>query len=525
MVAPDVTIRRPDQPIQLRGYQIEAVEAVEAAFQRGVHRPLVNMPTGAGKTVVLAEIVRRRPGRALVIAHRDELLDQAAAKIRMINPGADVGIVKAAQDDVGAQVVVASVQTLACRKRLDRLGSDFATVIIDEAHHSVAPTYRRVLEHCAGSDSLVLGVTATPDRGDGVGLDRVFDEIVFSLTMPEMICRGYLADLRAVQIRFDLDLSSVAVRCGDYVAADAGRALLRAHGPQIVAQAYRKYAEGRRGIIFTPTVTVARQMAAALTEVGVRAESLDGTTSPDFRRGILGRLRSGETEVVTNCAVLTEGFDEPAVDCIVIARPTMSSSLYCQMIGRGTRRSPGKLDCLVLDIVGIASRLDVVTLASLAGVDSEELAVKPVTELLAAMRSQPMAPGSWSGDLAAFEVNLFRRRPMAWVHVADRWIISTGRGSVTLEPVGSRWQVIHQQGCTAPVLVASGLTVEYALGVGEDVIRKVGAAPLARNDARWRARPATASQLSTLLASGSFVPTGITSGEASNLITAGRLGS
>ena len=391
-----------------------------------MRRPLVSLPTGAGKTVLFAEILRRRGGRALVLAHRDELISQAADKIRQLAPSLEIGVVKAERDEHDRQVVVASVQTLGRESRMSRLTPDFTTVVVDEAHHATAATYRRILD-AVGSFSpngpLTLGVTATAERGDGVALGSVFEEIVYAKTMLSLIRDGYLADLRGIRVGLDVDFSKVRVSHGDLVDADVADALMAADAPAHLAAAFVHHAVDRKALVFTPTVAVAHAMAAALVGVGVRAEALDGTMAGDDRRGILGRLRTGVTQVVTNCAVLTEGFDESSIDCVVVARPTRSKPLWIQMVGRGVRPHPGKKECLVIDLVGATSRHDLVSLASLAGVDPDAVEKATVTAALAARRQQKEEAERAAGRLVAASVNLFadRQRNPALSDRNARW--------------------------------------------------------------------------------------------------------
>ena len=319
----------------LRDYQQDAVTAIEQAAESGVRRHLLVLPTGCGKTIVFSEVVRRRGGRALVLVHRDELARQAVDKLSLVVPRSRLGIVKTERDEHGAQVVVGSVQTLARTSRLERMVPDF-----DEAHHVTATTYQRILTALgAGTPDgpLALGCTATPERGDGVPLEGW--HIVYRRSPPEMIAAGYLSDLRALRVRLDTDFNRLHVRAGDYD-REVEQALLDANAPEHAARAHLEHASGRRALVFTPTVAVAHAMADAMTRFGIVAEALDGETRIEVRRAMLRRFARGETLVIANCGVLTEGLDEPSVACIIVACPTRSKLLYVQMIGRGSRRHP-----------------------------------------------------------------------------------------------------------------------------------------------------------------------------------------
>src|SRR6266702_1568195 len=375
-----------------RPYQYEAVAALLAATARGAQRPLLVLPTGTGKTIVFALLVQQRRGRSLILAHRDELIQQAVDKLHLVDPTLALGVVQAERDEHTAPIVVASVQTLSRRPRLARLVPDFQTIVIDEAHHAPAPSYRRILEYChawRADGPLVVGVTATPARGDRQSLRQVFDGIVYQKTLVEMMQAGYLVDLRAMQVLLHADFDTLRTRHGDFVEAELETLLLEAKAPAQVLAAFQAHAAARKALLFTPTVALAYAMADTFRTAGIPAEALDGTTPGTTRRAILRRLHTGETRVVANCAVLTEGFDEPSVDCIIVARPTQSALLYQQMLGRGTRTYPGKSDCLLLDVVGVSTRHTLHTTATLFGCDAATLAQRSVLESLDAQARQP----------------------------------------------------------------------------------------------------------------------------------------
>ena len=308
--------------------------------------------------------------------------------------------------------MVASVQTLSRRARLARLVPDFRTIVIDEAHHAPAPSYRRILTHCRAwqpDGPLVVGVTATPARGDGQSLQQVFDGIVYQRSLVEMMQAGYLVDLRAIQVLLQADFDALRTQRGDFVEADLETLLLAANAPAQVLAAFQAHAADRKALLFTPTVATAYAMAATFCAAGIAAEALDATTPLATRRAILQRLHTGATRVVANCAVLTEGFDEPSVDCIIVARPTQSLPLYQQMLGRGTRTYPGKTDCLLLDVVGVSTQHTLHTAATLFG----------------------CAPAAWPGSRCWRSSTRRRARPgrtdaIAGPCTARRWTCSRG---------------------------------------------------------------------------------------------------
>ena len=534
--------------LTLRPYQREAIAAVESAMARGVQRPLLVLPTGCGKTLVFASLIAKRGGSALVLAHRDELLRQAAEKIAIADPtlALGVGFVAAQRDDVHAPVVVGSVQTLARAGRLARLPRRFDTVVVDEGHHVAARSYRRILEHLSPTP-LILGVTATPARADGQQLADVWQEIVYQRGIAEMIRAGYLADIRGVRVGLEqVKLDEVEQSGGDFDADALGKVLERASAPLHVLAAYREHATGRKAIIFVPTVALAHRMAAVFREAGIRAEALDGKTPWGERRAILARLHAGETRVVANVAVLGEGVDVPSVDAVILATPTRSQVKYTQCLGRGLRTFPGKEDCLVIDVVGASERLDLQTLPrlfNLRQVPAPEVTVTEALERAALEKAEidrrralerqkadkRAAAGETTpdGELRSRPVSMLaaRRRTarrLRWLRHRECWLVSLGAmGTLALVPDGSRWRVLRLQGSKHDQL-ASGVDLGYAHGIAEDYVRAAGAQALAAPYARWRAKPMNVAQANLLRRLGITAPEGATKGEASDLITIAR---
>src|SRR4029450_13522090 len=248
-----------------RPYQSEAVAALLAATARGVQRPLLVLPTGTGKTIVFALLVQRRGGRSLILAHRDELIQQAVDKLRLVDPTLPLGVVQATHDEHTAPTVVASVQTLSRRTRLARLVPDFQPTVIHDAPPPPAPPYRRILEYCRAwhpDGPLVVGVTATPERGDRHSLREVFERIVYKKTLLERVEAGYLVDLRALQVLLQADFDALRTQQGDFVEAELETLLLAANAPAQVLAAFQAHAAERKALLFTPTVALAYAMAA-----------------------------------------------------------------------------------------------------------------------------------------------------------------------------------------------------------------------------------------------------------------------
>jgi superfamily II DNA or RNA helicase len=341
------------QAPELRPYQLEAINAVRREF--ATHRStLLVLATGLGKTVTFSAIARRckdRGTRVLVVAHRDELLEQAAATLRRF--GLSVVIEQGsrrANPSALPDVVVASVQTLQ-RARLKRFAPDaFGLVVIDEAHHATARSYRELLKHFASAK--VLGVTATPDRADGVGLRAVFESVAKRMDLAEGIAGRWLSPLELRTVRVgDLDLSNVRTVAGDFAAGELEQELLRDRVLHQVAGPLAELCAGRQTLVFVAGVKQAHALAEVLAGYGVGAAAVDGSMSRDERARVLQAYRSGHLQVVCNAMLWAEGFDAPETSCVALVRPTKSRALLVQMIGRGTRLAPGKRECLVLDFI------------------------------------------------------------------------------------------------------------------------------------------------------------------------------
>ena len=551
MVTTTTAKRSPSEPGKrptptLRPYQLEAVTAIEDAALAERHRVLVSLPTGTGKTLVFVEVIRRRGGRALVLAHRDELLGQAEA--RLVASGIDpqsIGRVQAGRDEVAAPVVLGSVQTLARATRRDRLmigqaeAGRFATVVIDEAHHAVAPSYGAILDGLGSTvdaGPLVLGVTATPNR---IGLDKVLGPAVFSRDLIDSIAEGWLCDLRGRRVGIDFDAAAVRRTHGEYVEADLARVLTKADAPTVITDAWLAHGEDRPTLVFVPGVRLAHATAKALRRHKVSAEAIDGSTTPTDRAAVLERFREGTTRVVVNCALLTEGVDLPHVACVVVARPTLSPSLYSQMIGRGTRLAPGKSDCLVLDLVGASDLHDLgalgrsapVGLSTLAGVGLGDgaslldaaLGDRDRRERLEALLGE-------HGRLVADDVALFGRRAMRWLTLpgpSPAYVLGIGDAGhlVVTSDADDRWTVSRlgsgrEQGRGVETL-GQGLTLDRATALAEDEARGHSAMHLVDIAARWRSKPPTDKQVA-YLARVRKLPTDVlaslTRGQANDLI-------
>lgn len=523
--------------IQLRDYQEAALDAVIAQLRAGTRRTLIVLPTGGGKTVVfgtLAAIVARNGYRVLVLVHTEELVDQAARTLRLLLPNVSVGIVRAHHDDYDAQVIVATVQTLRHPSRLERIGT-FGQIVVDEAHHAVATTYRTILEHLGAFDpnaarrTPVLGVTATADRTDGQGLGAIFESIAYEIGIFDLIARGYLADIRAKRITLDVNLDHVHRRGGDFVDGDLGQAMTDAGAPAHIAAAIRDHAPGRRTIVFTPTVAMAEQTAAAVNAIGISAKSVSGETPKAERQQIIDDVRSGALQVVTNCMVLTEGFDAPILDCAVMARPTSSRSLYQQSAGRVLRPFIGKADALILDMVGVTSRHDVQTAASLIDALPDGAAIgddETATEAVARMQAAELAPVLPEGRLVAHDVDIFHRSSLNWLTGTAPYVLTGARTAFAItgqDDAHDVWQLDQEGHGYRATRIADGVDLGMAQGIAEGAAHRSGIDAIALRDQPWRREPATEGQARKIWRLGERVAAKqvtrmLTKGEASDMI-------
>ena len=365
--------------MELRPYQKESKTAVFEQWGNGIRRTLLVLPTGCGKTIVFAKITEecvRNGDRVLILAHRGELLEQAADKIAKAT-GLGCATEKAEQSCLGSwyRITVGSVQSLMRETRLKRFPEDyFNTIIIDEAHHCISDSYQRVLNHFP--DAKVLGVTATPDRGDMKNLGQVFESLAYEYTLPKAIKEGYLSPIKAVTIPLQVDLTGVGIQSGDFKAGDLGTAL----DPYLerIAEEMEKYCREKKTVVFLPLVKTSQKFRDILNAHGFQAAEVNGESQN--RAEILEDYASGKYNVLCNSMLLTEGWDCPDVDCIVVLRPTKVRSLYCQMVGRGTRLAPGKDHLLLLDFLWHTERHELCHPAHLI-CESEEVAQKMTENL------------------------------------------------------------------------------------------------------------------------------------------------
>lgn len=354
--------------MKLRPYQESVVSATLSGWDEA-SKQLIVLPTGGGKTIVFSAIakgVAEDGGRTLILAHREELIDQAIEKLHR-----STGLMAQKEKaeftaSLSSQVVVASVQTMA--RRLTKWpSSHFDLVVVDEAHHAISATYQAILQHFDGTAN-VLGVTATPDRGDKRNLGKYFERVAAEVSLFDLVNDGFLSRITVKSVPLEIDISGVKQTAGDYNDGDLGDAL----EPYLssIAQAIKVHASFRRTLVFLPLRATSRSFVAKCEEVGLSARHIDGE-SPD-RKEILAAFAAGEFDVLSNAMLLTEGFDDPGIDCVVVLRPTRSRSLYAQMVGRGTRVADFKENLLLLDFLWMHEKHGLVRPAHLVAKTDEE---------------------------------------------------------------------------------------------------------------------------------------------------------
>lgn len=470
--------------MKLRDYQQEALDALTAHPGR---EAIVAHATGLGKTVLAGAwlaLTLRHGDRALFLAHRDELLQQARDQLgRWLRPDL-LGTVAGEINECRKPYIIASNQTLARVNRLERVleFGRFTHVVQDECHHGAADSYQQLYARLGVGEHggpRVLGLSATPHRADGKALAW---PIVHEISLRDGIARGYLSDIQTETVSMEGPWQA-RVRRGDFDVNDLERSLLSGNGPAVIAEALRCHPD-RKSLVFTPTVATAEAVAAACQEAGLPSMAIHGKLSPALRVHGIGAFREGELRALTNCAVLTEGFDEPAVSCILLARPTRSRGLFLQMLGRGTRKHPDKDNLLVIDLAGATARHDLVSVATVLDLPVE------------------LPPGSLVGDvLRSKRVNgrdLADLRPYAWVRTTVGWALSFGEDHGTMllrqHPTSGHWMIYQLRRKRPKAFVATALDLEDGQNLVESLAVERGVSSLVRKDQGWRMAPASIGQ-------------------------------
>lgn len=534
--------------MKLRPYQVEALEAVVEAEKRGITKQLIVLPTGCGKTVIFTSLGNVRPNSypMLVIAHREELLDQAADKFAQANPDLKVGKEQATHAaDLDCDVVVASIATIG-RATGDRIKKwepgHFRTIVIDEAHHAAAQSYVRAVDYF--DCDVLLGVTATPQRGDNVNLQDVFSEVVYYKSILEMIQGGWLSPLVGYRVDTGTDISSVGSRAGDYIESELTQAIDTPERNALIVKAYNDLAAGRPTLVFAAGIQHAKDIVKAFKDHGpsVSVDCILGETDSAVRHDLYARVRSGECQVLVNVGVLTEGFDEPSISCIILARPTRSNGLYTQIVGRGTRLFDGKRDCIVIDLADVTKGKKPIGLPSLLGLpsdfdlDGRELtdAFDSVSELLQKSPEAISRVRSFEDIDAEYKlIDIFRPpRPSATVLEHSNFIwteVSDGEFSIGVAPtvrmhiigslLGGYDLLLECKGIRSTLFKSADIRETFAYA--DKYVERTYPAEvkMLKIDAAWRRDGPTEKQLKYLRRIGVPITTDLSKGEASLIIS------
>ena len=513
--------------IQLRPYQTKCLEAILTAFDSGKRSIGVSLPTATGKTILFCALIRWvvKQGRkkCLIIAHREELVRQPVERMADVwNDHPGIGVIKAKRFEPDNQIVVSSIQTL-CR-RLDRLPS-FDLVITDEAHHlSAGNTYHKNLNRLweLNPNMKHLGVSATLFRSDKKSMDGIFDEVTFELTTLEAMSDGWLSPIEYISVETAQSLDMVGVSRGDFKVGELSQTVNTSERNELVVDSFLKAASERKSICFAVDVAHAKALAEAFRDNNIEAACVYGGTPTDERRGILQDLHTGKLQVVTNCMVLTEGFDEPSVDCLVLARPTKSKGLYIQMVGRGLRLYPGKQDCTIIDMQDHLSRH---SLIGLADIDKkledavDEAAIwnsKDDTEepfrLDAVLAQNILHPTLVHQDV--YDPSRYH-----WTENERGWAVSFGEGTLYVRRLANGCMPLLVKDWRIRPLATKPLPAELAFGIANGVLKNEGTEILYKPDALWRQSPASEKQIQALNRAGYRRVKKINKGRASDMLS------
>ena len=528
--------------LALRDYQRACLDAIYAARERGVTRQLTSLPTGAGKTIVAAHLVSEAVatagasgrfelgGRVVFMVHRDELARQTVEKMRLVNPSLSIGIVKADRDELDAELVVVSAQTIAHETRLARLlraVGPGCLFISDECHHDRAASRMRAIETMA--PGLLVGLTATPMRGDKLGLDAIYQEIVYHLPMRTLVERNHLARPVGIRIETEADLDSVHTVAGEFNEGELERTVDTEARNRIIVESWQKHASDRKAtIVFCVTVAHAERVRDAFRAAGVAAEMVDGSTPVAERQRLFRDFHDGKIRVLTNCMVLTEGFDESVIDCAIMARPTKSQGLYIQCVGRALRPWAGKPDALIIDVVDLTTRHQLVTLPVLSGIEPGQDGEHPLSESVRSAGQvmdlfDTMAHHGRLRERDAIMIDLLAESPFVWQRMPDGQFMAPAEyGWVTIIPENDGYIPVSVQGgqyYEAPALerlFEQPVDAETAMAIAQ---ARIPGGALTQRDAHWRTAPASERQLIAAKKWRVDVPRGAKRGQVSDLIS------
>jgi superfamily II DNA or RNA helicase len=462
--------------IALRDYQLECLEAVLNESKAGISRQLVSLPTGAGKTVVMAAIAKTVNKKTLLLAHREELITQAVEKFRLFWPEVNIGVCMAERDEIHNQIVIGSVQSCSRPKRLERLKEQgFELMMIDEAHHSISDSYQNVIDSLGfkiDSKRLLVGVTATVRRGDKQGLDNTFQKITFSRSIATMIRAGYLSNVEGRKILTNLTLDRIRTQNGDFCIDDLSEAVNTSERNDFIVRKFKEYAADRKAIGFCVDVAHCQALAEAFRKEGIKAAAVWGDMEKEDRRQTLDDFKHGRLQVVTSCGILCEGYDETSVTCVLMCRPTKSQALYVQCVGRGLRLHPGKENCLVIDFTDKGHNLDSVLSLSSALCDIPQMNQQDEEQT---PEEIDHTPKHLILDEKDERFDILGNARFCWVAIGNNeWsLLDDEKREIVMYPAESGYTAtLYFPDGSSRQVVSSPLPFEYCSGVCEDFARR-----------------------------------------------------
>lgn len=336
--------------LKLRPYQSEVIEIIKENFKRN-KRQYIEMPTGSGKTITFFSYIKKYPRKTLIIVPNKELLRQVYETALLFYDKEEISRKGDRHEEKPAYIHICIINSLRS-KYLDFISKqNFERIIIDECHHSQSPSYKRLIDKINHEDLEILGVTATPDRLDGKALEELFERCTYKISIPQLINLKHLSDLEGFRIKSGLDISDIDSHKNDFTIAQLFKKLSNKSRNDLILKICKEELANRKTIIFCINVEHSIQICKILNESGLSCAHIDGKMNKDKRQSIIKGFKEGIFSFLTNCNLLIEGFDEPSIDAVLLARPTKSRSLFVQMIGRGLRIYPGKTNCKIIDIV------------------------------------------------------------------------------------------------------------------------------------------------------------------------------
>jgi ATP-dependent helicase IRC3 len=566
--------------IELRPYQKDSLNAVVKKVQEGKNKLVIVMATGLGKTCVFSTLATtistKLGGKTLIIAHREELLDQAKDKILRIAPELKVEIEQGERSvlERNYDVIIASVQTLgrSGTKRIKKFNpNEFSFICIDECHHCASESYKRILEYFGvlkgkefGKGKILLGVTATPSRADHIGLDTIFDEIAYSYCLKDGIKDGYLANIKAFTVFTKEDLSGVGTRMGDFIESELADAVDTEERNRLVVETYLEKVPNTKALVFASSVEHVLNLTEMFQKAGIKAEYVVGETSTEKRKKILEDFKQGKIKVLVNVGCFTEGYDEPTIETIMMARPTKSSVLYQQMVGRGSRRTETKEYFNLVDFVDNTGKNKIVTLPTLFGVpktlkgngkmitelyekaekileqrpnydvenienwddESIDKIIKEVdifAQAELAMEIKEYSKNSWEKLYNGYKLSIPEKDGKKYIikiaqNLLNQWELSVntlGKDIPTYRNGFSKWFLMDEKVLySTPNLEEAFQKGDQYLGISFSEYKT-----MFNSNAEWRNQPPTDSQLSLLRRFGVFPPKTISKGQCSVLIS------